>query len=122
MRQNHRWKLGLPQNMTVCIPDELLSVKYVFVRHDGHLTPLQRPYDGSHKVILPGSKTFRIRVGNREEIIAIDPLKTDHTDTDTPVTVAHPPCRGRPPAITSPRGKLIRIYLQTLTHHVLVDK
>ena len=27
-------------NMRVSIPEELLSTKYVFVRHDGHRTPL----------------------------------------------------------------------------------
>ena len=61
--------------MNVSIPDELLSSKYVFVRHDGHRTPLQHPYEGPYEVILPGSKTLCIRVGDREEIIAIDPLK-----------------------------------------------
>ena len=39
-------------NIKVFILDELLSTKYVFVRHR---TPLQRPYDGPYEVILPGS-------------------------------------------------------------------
>ena len=90
-------------NLKVSISDELLSTKYAFVRHDDHRTPLQRLYDGPYDVILPGSKTFGIRVSDRKEIIAIDRLKTSHTDPDTPITVSHPPRRGTPPSITNPR-------------------
>ena len=43
-------------HIKVSIPDEMLSEKYVFVRHDGHRTPLQRPYDKPYEAILPGSK------------------------------------------------------------------
>ena len=108
--------------MKAYILDELLSANYVFVRHDGHGTSPQRPYDGPYDVILPSSKTFRVRVSDRQEIIGIDRLKTTHFDPYTPVTVAHPPCRGMPPAIKIHGMELLRIYLQTLTHHVLVGK
>ena len=45
-------------NMKVSIPDDILSAKYVFVRHDSHRTPFQCPYDEPYEVILPGAKQF----------------------------------------------------------------
>ena len=97
--------------MKVSIPDELLAAQYVFVRHDGHRTPLQRHCDGHYEVILPGSKTIRIRAGDREEIIAIDRLNTDNTDPDTQVTVAHLPVEVGILLLQIHEMKLIGIYL-----------
>ena len=79
------------------IPKELLSAKFVFIRHDAHRTPLQRPYDGPFQVIAAGEKTFRVQIGNREELISIDRLKPAHLDPDNPPLLAQPPPRGRPP-------------------------
>ena len=33
------------------VPDDIPRTKYVFVRHDVHRGPLQRPYDGPYEVI-----------------------------------------------------------------------
>ncbi|GFR67218.1 Pol polyprotein [Elysia marginata] len=86
---------GLPSSTAV--PQSLHDARFVFIRHDGHRGPLRRPYDGSFLVIVPGDKTFRIMVGEREEIISTDRLKPAHVDLIGPVPVAQPPRRGRPP-------------------------
>ncbi|GFO14024.1 Pol polyprotein [Plakobranchus ocellatus] len=75
----------------------LRNPKFVFIRHDGHRDPLQRPYDGPFQVVAPGDKTFRVMVGDREEIISVDRLKPTHADLTSQVPVAQPPRRGRPP-------------------------
>ncbi|GFO10357.1 Pol polyprotein [Plakobranchus ocellatus] len=74
-----------------------LTVPVVFIRHDGHRGPLQRPYDGPFQVVAPGDKTFRVMVGDREEVISVDRLKPAHVDLTSPVPVAQPPRRGCPP-------------------------
>ena len=58
-------------NMKVSTTDENFYQQNMYSRD----MMVKRPYDGPYEVILPGSKTFRIRVGDREEIIAIDHLK-----------------------------------------------
>ena len=70
--------------------------------------PLQRPSDGPYEVILRGSNNFRIRVGDREENIAIGCQQTAHTDQDTLITVAHPHSRWRLSyTITKPRKEVL---------------
>ena len=84
-------------NPKTFIPGDLLAAKYVFIRHDAHRNPLQRPYDGPFKVLESGVKTFRVQIGNREEKISIDRLKPAHLDPSKPAVLAQPPRRGRPP-------------------------
>ena len=84
-------------NLKTFIPGDLLVAKYVFIRHDAHRNPLQRPYDGPFKVLESGVKTFRVQIGNREEQISIDRLKPAHLDPCKPAVLAQPPRRGRPP-------------------------
>ena len=97
-------KLSSPSN----VPQSLRDAKFVFIRHDGHRGPFQRPYDGPFRVISSGDKTFRIMVGAREEIISVERLEPAHVDLTGTVTVAQPPRRGRPPlqlAEPAPQGK-----------------
>ena len=47
----------------VSVPNELVLVKYVFVRLNDHRSPFQYPYHKPYEVTLPGTKTFRVRVG-----------------------------------------------------------
>ena len=92
------------------VPQSLRDAKFVFIRHDGHRGPFQRPYNGPFRVITSGDKTFRIMVGGREEIISVDCLKPAHVDLTGPVTVAQPPRRGRPPlqpAEPSPQERVL---------------
>ncbi|GFO49354.1 transposon ty3-g Gag-Pol polyprotein [Plakobranchus ocellatus] len=79
------------------VPKSLRVSKFVFIRHDGYRGPLQRPYDGPFQVVAPGVKTFRVMVGDREEIISVDRLKLAHVDLISSVPVTQPLRRGRPP-------------------------
>ncbi|KAA0718582.1 hypothetical protein E1301_Tti013162 [Triplophysa tibetana] len=88
---------GLPKSY---VPKDLLSAKYVFIRHDGHCTPLQPPYDGPFRVLVGGSKNFVVDMGGRPERVAIDRLKPAHLDMTSlhgwpyqPASTARaPPC------------------------------
>ncbi|KAK3853628.1 hypothetical protein Pcinc_039844 [Petrolisthes cinctipes] len=64
-----------PDNQRCFVPSALGSAEYVWVRHDGHRRPLQRPYNGPFKVISKSSKYFTIQGPRREETVTIDRLK-----------------------------------------------
>lgn len=81
------------------VPKDLPSSRYVFIRHDGHRSPLQPPYDGPYRVLEAGAKNFIVDMGGRPERVAIDRLKPAHLDADVPVQLALPPRRGRPPGL-----------------------
>ena len=74
----------------------LRNASFVFVRYGSQRGPLQRPYSGPYRVIASGDKTFKVRMGGRDEVISIDRLKPAYVDTSQPVTTAQPPLRGRP--------------------------
>ena len=57
------------------IPLDLKQTRFVFVRHDAHCSPLQRPYDGPDKVLQSGDKTFTLDISGRKETILVDRLK-----------------------------------------------
>ena len=57
------------------IPPDLKQTRFVFVRHDAHRSPLQRPYDGPYKVLQSGDKTFTLDISGRKETILVDRLK-----------------------------------------------
>ena len=48
------------------VPKSLNSADYVYVRRDGKSKPLQNPYDGPFKVLVRGTKTFKVQFGNRK--------------------------------------------------------
>ena len=56
---------------------------------------LQNPYIGPYEVIEADDKVFRVRLGDREELITIDRLKPAYMPCDEE-TVVTPPRRGRP--------------------------
>ena len=58
---------------------------------------MQKPYEGSFRVIEHGTKTFKLEKGNRTDIVSVDRLKPAHLDLEDPVPVAQPRRRGRPP-------------------------
>lgn len=82
------------------IPKDLMSAKYVFIRHDAHRSPLQPPYDGPFRVLETGPKDFLVELGGSRERVSVDRLKPAHVFPDGPVEVAQPPRRGRPPIST----------------------
>ncbi|XP_053092916.1 LOW QUALITY PROTEIN: uncharacterized protein LOC128318865 [Pangasianodon hypophthalmus] len=88
------------------VPSDLLSTKFVFVRHDAHRGPLKPPYDGPFQVLESLDKTFVIDVGGRSECVSIDRLKPAHRDMDWPAEVAVAPRRGRP-AFVKLSGKFV---------------
>ena len=81
--------------MSTSVPRNLQQAKYVFIRRDAHRTPLQRPYEGPFKVIQPGSKTFIVDVGGKNETISVDRLKPACMDLEQPAEVAVPRRRRR---------------------------
>ena len=76
------------------VPTALRSAKYVFVRLDAHRKPHQNPYNGPYEVIEAGDKVFRVRLGDREELITIDRLKPAYMPC-VEEAVATPPHRAR---------------------------
>lgn len=80
------------------VPQDLFTSRYVFIRKDAVLPPLQQPYDGPYRVVLVGDKTFTVDLAGRQEKISLDRLKPAHLDLDQPVPLAQPRRRGRPPA------------------------
>ena len=89
------------------VPTELWRCPLVWVRRDGHHAPLTPHYDGPYEVLEKGPKTFRLRLGDREDTVAIDRLKP--ADVPEGTGPAEPPRRGRSPVqpatrtTTSPR-------------------
>ena len=81
---------------TSAVPKDLLQCRYVFIRRDGHKSPLDRPSEGPFKVITAGTKVFTVDRGGRPETISVDRLKPAHLDMDTPVKVHVPKPRGHP--------------------------
>ena len=71
---------------------DLAKATYVFIQQDTHCLPLQQPYNGLYRDLIPRNKTF-----TREETISINRLKLVHMDQDVLVHVAIPPWRGQPP-------------------------
>jgi hypothetical protein len=73
---------------------ELLSARLVWVRRGGAVPPLQPLYDGPYAVIRHGGRSFTLRVGQRDEIVAVSRLKACTTADAAP---GSPRRRGRPP-------------------------
>jgi hypothetical protein len=77
-------------------PLVLRQATFVFVRHDGHRPPLSPAYDGPYQVLAKSRHTFKLQVGQREEVVSVHRLKPAFTGPT--VVPAMPPRRGRPPA------------------------
>ncbi len=86
----HNSSTNLPNEL----PAELLSAPLVWVRQGRLVPPLQPLYDGPYAVLRHGPCSFTIRVGSRDEVVAISHLKACKAADATPGS----PCRhGRPP-------------------------
>ena len=101
------------------IPDKLQRCPMVWLRHDGHHPPLTPRYGGTYEVLERHPKFFRLRLGDREYLVAVDRLKP--ADLSKGTGPAIPPRQGRPPAqppeqppaqhplaSTTPSGHVIR--------------
>jgi hypothetical protein len=92
--------VSLPRhNSSAQLPDELignlLSAPLIWVRRGGVIPPLQPLYDGPYTVLRLGPRSFTIRVGSRDEVIAVSHLKACTAPADA--TPGSPRRRGRPP-------------------------
>jgi hypothetical protein len=76
--------------------DKLAEASFVYVRRGKSAGPLLPAYDGPFHVLAKSEKFFRVQLGSREEVIAVDHLKAYKADGPPP-EVAAPPRRGRPP-------------------------
>jgi hypothetical protein len=93
--------VSLPRhNSSAQLPDELpgdlLSAPLVWVLWGSVIPPLQPLYDSPYIVLRRGPCSFTIRVGSRDEVIAISRLKACTAADATPGSSRH---RGRPPGL-----------------------
>ncbi|XP_023816875.1 uncharacterized protein LOC105357974 [Oryzias latipes] len=80
------------------MPSSLQSAQFVFVRHDGHRSPLHPPYDGPFRVLEKGDKCFVLDMGGRRDFVTVDRLKPAFVLTGDTVQPARVPRRGCPPS------------------------
>jgi hypothetical protein len=76
------------------LPAELLSSPLVWVCQGGLVPPLQPLYDDPYAVLRHSPRSFTIRVGSRDEVVAVSRLKACTAADATP---GSPHRRGRPP-------------------------
>ena len=57
-------------------PDNLASTGWVYVRHDAHHSPFQRPYDGPFKILETHEKYYVLDMNGHHDSVSIDRLKT----------------------------------------------
>ena len=79
-------------------PNSLASTGYVYVRHDAHRKPLQRPYDGPFKILETHEKYYVLNVNGRRDSVSIDRLKTAYGNQVDPQL---PPCPSSSPTHSS---------------------
>ena len=85
------------------LPDSLATADFVYIRYSGVSKPLTPAYSGPYAVLEQSSKSFKVDLGGRTDIISVDRLKP-HLGT-APLLPASAPRRGRPPSsATSPGG------------------
>jgi hypothetical protein len=77
------------------LPAELLSAPHVWVRRGGLVPSLQPLYDGPYAVLCRGPRSFTIRVGSRDKVVAVSHLKTCTAADAMP---GSPRRRGKPPS------------------------
>ena len=102
------------------MPASLASTGYVYVRHDAHRTPLQRPYDGPFKILEAHDKYYVLEMNGRHDSVSIERLKTAYgTQVDRqpePVPPRAVPSQPTPvapqPTVYSRSGRPIQVPIQ----------
>ena len=56
-------------------PHNLAATGFVYVRHDAHCGPLQRPYTGPFKILETAEKHFVLNINGRRDAVSVDRLK-----------------------------------------------
>lgn len=85
--------IKIPPNYS--LPDALLRADFVFVREDASTPSLDPLYRGPYRVLERQSKFFRLQIGSKSDLVAVNRLKP--VFSEAPVIPAVPPARGRPP-------------------------
>jgi hypothetical protein len=104
-------------NRSAYTPNSLASTGYVYVRHDAHRKPLQRPYDGPFKILETHEKYFVLNVNGRRDSVSVDRLKTAYGNQVDPQPAPVPPPLPRTapsavapqPTVRSRSGRLIQV-------------
>jgi hypothetical protein len=65
-------------DLPIELPAELLSAPLIWVCRGGLVPPLQLLYDGPYAVLHRSPRSFTIRVGSRDEVVAVSRLKGTH--------------------------------------------
>ncbi len=87
--------VSLPRhNSSAQLPGDLLSAPLVWVRGGGVIPPLQPLYDGPYTVLHRRPRSFTIRVGSWDEVIAVSRLKACTAADATPGSLLR--CGRRP--------------------------
>ncbi len=86
----HNFSTELPSEL----PAELLSAPLVWVHRGCLVPPLQPLYDGPYAALRCGPRSFTIRVGSRDEVVAASRLKACTAADAAPGSLRR---RGRPP-------------------------
>ena len=98
-------------------PHNLAATGFVYVRHDDHRGPLQRPYTGPFKILETAEKHFVLNINGRRDDVSVDRLKVAYgqdTSLSSSSTPSYPveqpalPATVRAPTPTSRFGRPIR--------------
>ena len=87
-------------NILETIPAALSTCSMVLVQKDGHVPPLAPPYAWPYRFLSHSSRTFKLQVGPREEVVSVHRLKPAVTSDDQ--VQAQPPQTGHPPKCPPP--------------------
>lgn len=70
----------VPSSRPCYVPASLAEADHVFVRHDRHTRPLERPYAGPYPVLKKSQKYFTILINGKTDNVSIDRLKTAYCE------------------------------------------
>ncbi len=72
----------LLNSMASTRPHNLAATGFVYVRHDAHRGPLQRPYAGPFKILETAEKHFILDINGRWDAVSVDRLKVAYGQKD----------------------------------------
>lgn len=93
---------------TSYVPAALDTAAAVYVRHDTHKLPLQRPYNGPFQVLQRGPKIFIINYNGARQTVSIDRLKPASGALPHPATFHKPPVKHQDQGVTPTLACLLR--------------
>jgi len=85
----------------VHVPKQLAASDFVFVRVDARRSPLQPPYVGPFRIMQRRTKSYKLDIAGRADVISIDRLKPAHIDSSANI-FPHRPTRKNPEKLSAP--------------------